>query len=330
MRWIFERFLEVKSETVLAWELNRRGILTSTGVRWTRAAVGRVLRNENYIGNLIFNRRSHKLRQTYTCNPPELWITAEGCIDPIIERDTFFKVKKIIEERRVDLTEEEMLTRLRRTLLKEGRLNPAIIDRTVGLPCVATYQAHFGCLRNVYRLIGYTPKRNYEFLDSRPLWVEERTKLVSRVASAIRGAGGRAGAGGWAHCLRVKRSVSVSIRVARWTPKLKESHSPHWSIQPEAHLPPGWIGAIRLSEHNNSVLDYVLLPTDGNVKRLIRFSETTRKTRGIARFETAEALLRAITRRVTRKGRVSSGSPAQPGMRSKATPSKTKNGGARR
>lgn len=324
VRWIFERFLQVKSETVIAWELNRNSKPTSTGVRWTRGAVGRVLRNENYIGNQTFNRRSYKLRQTHTYNPPELWITSEGCIEPIIERDTFLRVKKLIEERRVDLTEEEMLVRLRRTLLKEGRLSPAIIDRTPGLPCVATCQTHFGSLRNLYRLIGYAPKRNYEFLDSRPFWMAERAKLVTQLAAAIRKAGGSTVSGGWTDCLRVNGAVSISIRAARWTPGKKQSHSPHWSIEREAHLPAGWIAAIRLSEHNKSVLDYVLLPTDGRVKRTIRFSERARAHREIARYETSEALVRAITRRIARRGRAFPATPTAPSTPSRSSRPKTR------
>ncbi|WP_271528034.1 recombinase family protein [Bradyrhizobium sp. CCBAU 25338] len=191
VKWIFERFLQVKSEAIIARELNRKEILTSTRRRWTRAAVNTVLRNENYIGNMTFNRRSRKLRRKSTCNPPELWITSEGCIEPIIERDTFLKAKNIIEERRVDLNEEEMLARLRKTLVKEGRLSSAIIASTVGLPCASTYQTHFGSMMNVYRLIGYTPKRNYEFLESRPLWAEQKAKLGSQIATVIKKAGGR-------------------------------------------------------------------------------------------------------------------------------------------
>ena len=126
-------------------------------------------------------RRTFKLLQTYTYNPRDQWIRAEGCIEPIVDGDTFAKVNKFIEERRVDLTEEEMPFRLRRTLLKEGKLSKYIIDRTPGLPCVATCQTHFGSLRNLYRLLGYTPKRNYEFLDSRPL-CRSRTRS-SRLAS---------------------------------------------------------------------------------------------------------------------------------------------------
>ncbi|MFX8414259.1 recombinase family protein, partial [Acinetobacter baumannii] len=68
-----------------------------------------ILRDETYIGNLVFNRRSWKLRQTRTYNPPDQWIRSEGCVEPIIDREVFSNVTKLISERRVDLTEAEML-----------------------------------------------------------------------------------------------------------------------------------------------------------------------------------------------------------------------------
>ncbi|QIO32779.1 recombinase family protein [Bradyrhizobium sp. 1(2017)] len=330
VRWIFDRFLEVRSETVIAWELNQKGLLSSTGTSWTRGAVGTVLRNESYIGNLVFNRKSRKLRQNAIKNPPEEWIRSEGCINPIIDREVFFNVRKIIEERRVDLSEEEMLIRLRRTLLKEGRLTPAIIDRTPGLPCSATCQTHFGNFRNLYRLLGYTPKRNYEFLDSRPFWSELRTKLVEQAATAIRAAGGRVGSGGWSDCLRVSGATCLSVRAARWTPGQKPTHAPLWSIEREACLPDGWIAAIRLSEHNKTVLDYVLLPTDGKVKRTIRFSEAARARRGILRFKTIHGLVQAIIRRLTKVRPPSQATPAPRNKRPRAARSKTRGAHERR
>ncbi|MDD1529811.1 recombinase family protein [Bradyrhizobium sp. WBOS7] len=323
VRWIFGRFLEVRSETVIAWELNQKELVSSTGAPWTRAAVGIVLRNESYIGNLIFNRKSQKLRQAAVKNPPEQWIRSEGCIEPIIDRELFIRVRKIIEERRVDLTEEEMLVRLRKTLIKEGRLTPAIIDRTAGLPCSATCQTHFGNFRNLYRLLGYTPKRNYEFLDARPVWSKLRAKLVEQAAAAIEAAGGHVSSGGWSDCLRVNRTVCLSVRAARWTPRRKPSHAPHWSIEREACLPDGWIAAIRLSEHNKAILDYVLLPTDGKVKRTIRFSEAARARRGILRFKTATGLVKAIARRLAGARSTSQAAPGAQG-KPRATPSKTR------
>jgi len=96
VRWIFTRFLEVKCETVVAWELNKNAVPTKTGKPWTRVMIGAILRDETYIGNLVFNRRSWKLRQTRKYNPPEEWIRAESCLEPIVDRDIFLQVKKFI------------------------------------------------------------------------------------------------------------------------------------------------------------------------------------------------------------------------------------------
>lgn len=329
VRWIFERFLEVKCETVVAWELNKAKVPTRPGKPWTRVMVGAILRDESYIGNLVFNRRSWKLRQTRTYNPPEQWIRSEGCIEPIVDGDIFVRANKVIRERRVDLTDEEMLLRLRKTLLKEGRLSTNIIDRTPGLPCVATCQTHFGSMRNLYRLLGYTPKRNYGFLDSRRIWSEQKTMLASRIGAAIRKAGGRTSTGGWTDSMRVNGSTCISVRAARWTPGKLESHSPHWTIQCDAHVPAGWIAAIRLSQHNQAVLDYVLMPTDGTVKRTIRFSEAARERRTIMCFKTPDALVRAITRRLTKKARVSRAKSSPPSRRVKSSRPKPKNVGVR-
>ncbi|SFI32497.1 recombinase family protein [Bradyrhizobium sp. Gha] len=329
VRWIFGRFLEVKCETVVAWELNKKKVPTRSGGPWTRVMVGAILRNESYIGNLIFNRRSFKLRQTYTYNPPDQWIRAEGCIQPIVDRDVFAKANKFIEERRVDLTEEEMLVRLRKALLKHGKLNKGIIDSTPGLPCVATCQTHFGCLRNLYRLLGFTPKRNYEFLESRPLWSEQKTKLASRIVAAVRRAGCRTSTGGWTDSLRVNEAICISVRAARWTPPEKETHSPHWTIQCDAHVPAGWIAAIRQTEHNKALLDYVLLPTDGKVKRTIRFSEAAGARNSITCFKTADALVRAVTRKVTKASRASRAMQEPLSKRLKVGQRKTKSGHGR-
>ncbi|MCA1436175.1 recombinase family protein [Bradyrhizobium sp. BRP20] len=278
----------------------------------------------SYIGNLIFNRKPQKLRQTAVKNPPEQWTRSEGCIEPIIDREVFFSVRKIIEERRVDLSEEEMLSRLRKALLREGRLTPTIIDRTPGLPCSATCQTHFGNFRNLYRLLGYTPKRNYEFLDARPVWSEFRSKLVEQATAAIKAAGGRISSGGWSDCVRVDGMACLSVRAARWTPGQKPTHAPYCSIEREACLPHGWIAAIRLAEHNKTVLDYVLLPTDGKMKRTIRFSEKSRARRGIARFKTVNGLIQAVARRFIKPDPTSHIAQGPRSKRPKAQRSKTK------
>jgi hypothetical protein len=154
VRWIFEEFLRKKSEAAIARTLNERAVSTQTDRPWNGALIGRILRNENYIGNLIYNRRSRKLRDKYTHNPPKFWIRAEGCVEPVVDRDVFARVQKIVEGRRIDLSEEQMLVRLRRTLMRHGTLSARLINKGAGLPCAATYIKRFGSLIEAYRLIG--------------------------------------------------------------------------------------------------------------------------------------------------------------------------------
>src|SRR3981189_871775 len=125
------------------------------GGPWRKNVIGALLRNEAYIGNFIYKRDTEKLGAKRTHNPRELWIRSEGTIEPIIERDVFLRAKKTMEERRVCITEEEMLVRLRKVLMKKGELSATIIDASPSLPSVSAYLLHFGTLRNVYRLIGY-------------------------------------------------------------------------------------------------------------------------------------------------------------------------------
>jgi DNA invertase Pin-like site-specific DNA recombinase len=329
VQWIFHRFLEVRSEKAVARELNRQGIPTSNGGRWRGPFVTRILRNENYVGNLIYNRRSKKLRGDPAYNPPNLWVRSEGCIEPIVGLDVFLAATKIIEERRVDLPEEEMLARLRRTLMKEGRLSPAIINKTIGLPCHHVYIAHFGSIRNAYRLIGYTSRRNCDYIDTRQVWADLLAELASRITAKIEKIGGRIVPGDSTEGLHVNGMVSIFFRVARWISGEKEQYSRRWVIQ-RRRLPDGLIVAIRLGEHNNSILDYLLVPTTGTDRNTIRFTEKDRSRLGMDRFETSDALVRSVSRRVTRLSRVAPTKPARPNKQPRSNRSKRVSGHGRR
>jgi DNA invertase Pin-like site-specific DNA recombinase len=328
VRWMFERFLQVRSETSIANELNQGDIPAPAGRSWTRYTVTRILKNESYVGNLVYNRRAQKLHTRNVPNPPELWVRNEGCIEPIVTPDVFLKANAIINNRRVDrLAEEEMLTRLRRTLMKEGRLSPKIIDRTRGLPSYHTYQARFGSIRNAYRLIGYTSKRNCEYLDSRQAWAEHKAKLAAQVAAKLKAVGIRFRSS--IDCLQIAGADSISFRIARWCPGLKASHKNYWIIQ-RYRLPDGWIAAIRLTERSESLLDYVLLSTEGTRGWTKKFSERARIRRGMRRFETSEPLVRAIIRRVTGSKRLSPAKQSRKNTPSKPSRPKTRSGHARR
>jgi hypothetical protein len=234
-----------------------------------------------------------------------------------------------MEERRVDgLTEEEMLARLRRTLMKEGRLSPAIMDKTVGLPCRAVFIAHFGSIRNAYRLIGYSPRRNYDYLDTRQNWATELTKLASQITAMIEKVGGRIVSTGSTGGLQVNGKANLFFRAARWVPEDKGHCSQRWTIYRQ-HLPDGWIVTIRLGDHNKSALDYLLVPTTSTDRNIIRFTEKNRARLGIVSFETPRALIRSLIRLVARSSSGVTATPGRPSNRSRSSRSKRVTGRAR-
>jgi hypothetical protein len=190
--------------------------------------------------------------------------------------------------------------------------------------------ATFWSLRNVYRLIGYTSKRNCEYIDSRAAWADLLAKLASQAAAEIEKAGGQVAANCSADCLRVKGATNITFRIARWRPGKRENHSAHWSIERRVHLPAGWIVAIRLGEQNEAVLDYLLFQTPGVAGRLIRFSEKARARRGMERFGNFDALIRSLIRRVTKPNCASPTRPARPNKQSRSSQSKRVIGHARR
>lgn len=330
VKWIFQRFLTLKSERAIARELNRHGITAYDGGRWRGSLISTILKNEKYIGDLVYNRTSRKLGGQSVDNPGEAWITSQGCIEPIVDRDSFFKARKIIEERRVILPEEEMLLRLRKVLLKEGRISQKIINATKGLPSDKSYIKHFGSLRNAYKLVGYASPHKADYLDTRQKWLELLKSLVLRVASKL-AAGGATVSMPASYNLLVNGTESVGFRIARWSPGRDGEHFPYWVIQ-RRHLATGWIVAIRLGENNNSVFDYVLLPTSVTDRNVIRFSERgrARGKLGVRRFASEGTLIRSLSRYVAHLSHVSSAKPARPSKRAISGRPKATSGPVRR
>jgi DNA invertase Pin-like site-specific DNA recombinase len=312
VKWIFEHFLLGESQVSIANELNQNAIPTNTGRPWNADAIGRILRNENYIGNLVYNRRSFKLKEKKQRNPPELWVRAEHCIEPIIELEEFLQAERIIKERRVEISEEEKLVRLRKLLMKNGKLNRGIVDRAVGIPRLQTYQKYFGSVRNAYRLVGYVSKVNCDYLESRGRWAELMAELASYLSRDIGKLYTEPTFSRSTNCLILDTNFGISFRLARRQFGRKLSHLPFWSINFRAHLVPGWVVSIRLNEQNTDPLDYLLIPTPLARGRQVRFSEPARLSHGIERFASFDVLARTLVRRLAKRNHSASASRIRP------------------
>jgi DNA invertase Pin-like site-specific DNA recombinase len=303
VRRIFERCLEGGSYVQIARELNQQKIATGTGRPWRGPFVTHILRNENYIGNIVYNRQSHKLGTRKVPNPAGAWIRTEGCLAPIVEPDVFERVQRIVRDRRIEIDETEMLSRLRRTLHKKGRLSQTIINSTSGLPHTDTFIKHFGSLRNAYRLIGYTAaERDWSYLDSKQAWAEVRINFAQEVAVGFEKLGRRIAKGSAGDHLYIDGKIGVAFRVARVQ---KTKGLPLWHfLRPKSTPPHQWIVLIRLGQENRSVIDYVTMPTrtlTAKHHRHVTFTAAAQDRLAFDCFDSAKAVARSLHRRTERR-----------------------------
>jgi len=197
-----------------------------------------------------------------------------------------------------------MLVRLRKVLMKKGKLSASIIDASPVLPSVSAYLLHFGTLRNLYRLIGYTDNQGYwDKLAAHKRSVNLQLENAARLRDAFEKAGRRATLDPSIECLRIDNAVNICFRVAKW--RKYEGRPLRWTLVRRVRWPKGWVVALRLGENNETILDYVLLPSVSLSFSgpLFWFSEDTRAAHRIERFETFGELSRLLIKRVCKETR---------------------------
>ena len=256
---IYNKFVyEGQSAFEIAKMLNRQGITTDLHRPWTRSTVYQVLTNEKYIGNNVYNRTSFKLKRKHVKNPPEMWIRSDGAFEPIVDAQLFFQAKGIIIERNRRFTDDELLDRLKHLYRKHGKLSGILIDETEGMPASAVYRARFQGLIQAYRLVGYTPERDYQYIRINRFLRKLHSDVVADAIGQIQNLGGVVKKDGSTDLLIINDEFSASIVVARcWhTP----AGSLRWLIRFDHGLAPDITVALRMDADNAAVMDNYLLP----------------------------------------------------------------------
>lgn len=190
VRWIFQQYVRGKSPRRITLELTRLGVPPAYGTRWTMGVVERILCNEKYIGNLIWNKTSVKLQQPRKRNAQQHWVRREGVFEPIVEKGLFDRASALRAERTRRPDDEELLQKLKLVLAREGRLNSRIIHKSRLCPARSVYENRFSGLLNAYRLIGYKQKFNGTPNHMRSIVVLERNALFNDLATELGKLGG--------------------------------------------------------------------------------------------------------------------------------------------
>ena len=289
VRWMYQSFVKGgKAEREIAATLNQRGVTTDLGRMWTRGTVHQVLINEKYIGNNVWNRGSFKLKKKRVRNNPEMWIRAEGAFEPIVDRSLFEAAQAIIGERSHKLSDEEMLAVLQRLLQDHGYLSGLIIDETERLPSSSAYQSRFGSLLRAYELVGFTPDRDYRYVEINRTLRRMHPQIIADTIAGIEKAGGRAKQDAVTDLLTVNDEFTASIVVVRC--QTTAAGSLRWQIRFDVGLWPDITIAVRMDERNREPVDYYLLPRiDMTVPRL-RLAQDNGISLDAYRFDSLEPL----------------------------------------
>jgi DNA invertase Pin-like site-specific DNA recombinase len=257
--WIYEQFTKnAKRESEIAAELNTRGVVTDLGRPWTRGTVHEVLTNEKYIGNNVFNRTSFKLKKTHVHNPPDMWVRREKAFQGIVPPEQFFVARGIIQERSRRLSDEEMIARLKHIAQSSPTLSSHIIDSTEGLPTSATYRSRFGSLLRAYRLAGFEPDRNYEYVEINRELRSLYPQLVADVVQRLDAAGASVARDSNTDLLLINGEYSAAMFLSRC--RQTPAGSLRWLLKLDQRFAPDITILVRMHPANHRPADYYLLP----------------------------------------------------------------------
>ena len=254
-RWFIEDGLV---EFEIAKRLNAIPVKTELGRDWTRATVHEVLTNEKYVGSNVYNRISFKLKKLRVVNPAEMWIRKDNAFEPLVDRDVFYTAQGFIRARARRYSDEELIERLRGLYRHRGFLSGVAIDETDGMPSSSAYTYRFGSLLRAYQLVGYTPARDYRYLELNRLLRRMHPQVIGDVEGRVAALGGHVVRDPITDLIDVNREFTVSVVLARC--RRTAADACRWKIRLDTGLAPDITVAVRLDPSNQEAMDYYLLP----------------------------------------------------------------------
>ncbi len=247
-----------RSEQEIADTLNSEGILSDLNRPWTRGTVHQILTNEKYIGNNVYNRISYKLKQKRVVNDPEMWVRSDGAFAGIVDADFFEAAQRIIQDRARRYSDQDLLDRLTALYAEKGWLSGLVIDETDDMPSSSVFRNRFGSLVRAYQLVGYSPPRDYRYIETNRALRALHPDIVTQVVVDIETAGGAVRRNPLNDLLRINEEFSASVVIVRC--HMSEAGSMRWKVRLDSGLRPDITIAVRMDSDNATVRDYYLLP----------------------------------------------------------------------
>lgn len=290
---IYDSFISGEAEAAIADRLNRRGIQNARGKYWTPQNVREILTNEKYTGANVYNRRSFKLKKSHIANPPEMWVRNDAAFEPVVSKELYQKAQQILRARSRRRTDEELLGHLSRIHESYGKLSGFVIDED-GAVSTGLIGSRFGSLRRAYEMIGYSPERDYSFIEINRRIRSLYPGIVDAACQQISVFGGCVQTDESSGLVVVNDEFAISLLISRC--QVTACGSRRWTVRlcsSKADI----ILAIRLDQSNAAMRDCFLLPRSSlDARDQLNLRDFNHASIESFRFDTLDGLSRLAAR----------------------------------
>jgi len=173
----------------ISYALNREGIRSESGGRWTEALVKRVLTSEKYVGDSVWGRQSCKLKTAHRNTDPSTWVRYSGAFEPIVSRELFEKAQRVRAKRARRVSNDDVLRRLQRIYAKHGEITVRLIKED-GYLSSGAIRERFGSLERAYIVAGLRPSRDLSLISSDGSARRLREAVSEAVSKGVAARGG--------------------------------------------------------------------------------------------------------------------------------------------
>jgi hypothetical protein len=187
------------------------------------------------------------------------------------------------------------LERLSGLFTERGHLSGLVIDETEGMPSSSAYRHRFGSLVRAYQLIGYSPSRDYRFIEINRALRAMHPTVVAETIAGIEAAGGAVERDQETDLLLVNGEFTASLVISRCF--TLPGGALRWKIRLDTGLHPDISIAVRMDHANERARDYYLLPwIDVGREAKLRLAEENGSLVDTYRFDSLEPLFYLASR----------------------------------
>lgn len=260
VRRIFKEFVQREyTPKQIAMTLNKQEIPSPGGRQWSTGCIKAVLENELYVGTMIYNKTTQRLKSASHHNPKDEWIRAEDAFPPIVDRELFDKARSMIEAteeaRRIKYSPEDMLARLRSLYEEYGTVRTSLVAADKEMVSATTYAHRFKTFSGAYQSLFA------EVIDSRR---SEVTQIIKQYVAETEEYG---------DFLVLRNYVSVRIQPVVPYP---HGYEEEWTFMPDVRPEIDITLGVPLSNGGKyDVLGYLFFPRLMLGGRKVRVSTTT-------------------------------------------------------